>query len=70
LVCGALLMISPAVFWWSLPLTAGFVLAVPFGVATADPAVGRAFVRAGLCGIPEDFEPPAEVRAVREHDGA
>ena len=70
MVCGALLLISPAVFWWSLPLTAGFVLAVPFGVATADPAVGRAFVRAGLCGIPEDFEPPAEVRVVREHDGA
>jgi membrane glycosyltransferase len=69
-VCGALLMISPAVFWWTLPLTAGYVLAVPFGVATADPAVGRALVRAGLCSIPEDFEPPAEVRAVREHGGA
>jgi membrane glycosyltransferase len=69
MVCGALLLISPAVFWWSLPLTAGYVLAVPFVVVTANPVVGRAFERSGLCGIPEDFTPPAEVLAVRGHSG-
>ena len=64
LVCGALIAIAPAVFWWSLPLTAGYLLAIPFAVVTADPGVGRALQRLGLCGIPEDFAPPAEVVAV------
>jgi len=64
IVCGALLMIAPAVFWWSLPLTAGYLLAMPFAVLTADPRLGRALQRLGLCGIPEDFDPPAEVSEV------
>jgi membrane glycosyltransferase len=64
-VCGALAVISPTVLLWSLPLTAGYLLAVPFGVITANPAVGRALQKTGLCGIPEDFDPPAEIRAVQ-----
>jgi membrane glycosyltransferase len=63
-VCGALLMVAPAVFWWSLPLTAGYLLAVPFAVLTADPAFGRFLQWTGICGIPEDFDTPAEVSAV------
>jgi len=69
IVCGALLMIAPAVFWWSLPLTAGYLLAVPFAVLTADPALGRLLQRLGLCGIPEDFEAPAEIKAVTSNSG-
>jgi membrane glycosyltransferase len=65
LVCGALLLIAPAVFWWSLPLTAGYLLAIPFAVLTAHPAFGRALQRLGLCGIPEDFDTPGEVSAVQ-----
>ena len=64
LVCGALLLIAPAVFWWSLPLTAGYLAAIPFAVLTAHPAFGKALQRLGLCGIPEDFETPGEVSAV------
>jgi membrane glycosyltransferase len=64
LVCGALLLIAPAVLWWSLPLTAGYVLAVPFAVLTAHPPFGRALQRLGLCGVPEDFATPGEVNAV------
>lgn len=64
LVCGALLLIEPAVFWWSLPLTAGYLLAVPFAVLTADPRFGRFLQWLGICGIPEDFNTPAEVSAV------
>jgi membrane glycosyltransferase len=64
IVCGALLAIEPAVLWWSLPLTAGYLLAVPFAVLTADPRIGRALQRLGVCGIPEDFNAPAEVSAV------
>jgi membrane glycosyltransferase len=63
IVCGALALIAPAVLWWSLPLTAGYLLAIPFAVVTADPAFGRALQRLGLCGIPEDFTPPPEIVA-------
>jgi membrane glycosyltransferase len=69
LVCGALIAVAPAVFWWSLPLTAGYLLAIPFAVVTADPSVGRVLQRLGLCGIPEDFSPPAEVKAVMGNAG-
>jgi membrane glycosyltransferase len=58
------LAIVPAVFWWSLPLTAGYLLAVPFAVLTAHPDFGRALQRLGLCGIPEDFATPGEVNTV------
>ena len=51
-------------FWWSLPLTAGYLLAVPFAVVTAEPHLGRLLQKLGICGIPEDFAPPAEVTAV------
>ena len=63
-VCGLLVLVEPAVFWWSLPLTAGYLLAIPFAVTTASPALGRWFQRWGFAGIPEDFDTPAEVRAV------
>ncbi len=64
LVCGGLYAVSPTAFWWSLPLTAGYIVAVPFAVITAMPAMGRLFQRLGLNGIPEDFDTPAEVKAV------
>ena len=63
-LCAALFAISPVALLWSLPLTAGYVLAVPFAVVTASPAVGRFLRRRGICGIPEDFAPPPEVRAI------
>ncbi|MGE0747430.1 MAG: glucans biosynthesis glucosyltransferase MdoH [Rhodospirillales bacterium] len=60
-VVGTLAVVRPAVLPWSLPLQAGFLLAIPFAVATAAPALGRFFVRSGLNGVPEDFDPPPEV---------
>jgi membrane glycosyltransferase len=63
-VCGLTYLVEPTVFWWSLPLTAGYLLAIPFAVITASPTLGRWFQKIGLCGIPEDFNPPKEVTAV------
>ena len=59
---------SPAVLVWSLPLTAGYLLAVPFAVVTADPELGAFFQRWGIAGIPEDFHAPPEVIAVLSSD--
>ena len=69
-VCGLLWLIAPAVFWWSLPLTLGYLVAIPFAVVTASPALGRFFQRLGLAGIPEDFKAPAEITAVTEKEKA
>jgi membrane glycosyltransferase len=64
-IVGTLAVLSPTVLIWSLPLTAGYLLAIPFAMLTAAPALGDLFVRTGLCGIPEDFDPPAEIVAIQ-----
>ena len=56
--------ISPALALWSLPLTAGFVLAVPFAVLTSSPRLGGWLERLRLCGMPEEFSTPPEIRAI------
>ncbi len=63
-VCGALLSVSPTVLLWSLPLTAGYLLAIPFTVVTANPALGRIMRAHGISAVPEDFAPPAEIVAI------
>jgi membrane glycosyltransferase len=65
-VFALLWLASPAAAYWSLPLTFGFLIAVPFAVITASPILGRLFVRARLCGIPEEFDIPAEIAAARQ----
>lgn len=63
-VCGALAWISPAALLWSLPLTAGYLLAIPFAVVTARPAFGAFLARHRLCAVPEEFDEPAEIAAL------
>lgn len=63
-VCGALASASPAALLWSLPLTAGYLLAIPFAVVTARPAFGAFLTRHRLCAIPEEFDEPAEIAAL------
>jgi membrane glycosyltransferase len=65
-ICGALAIFAPGALLWSLPLTLGYLVAVPFAVASASPAFGRRLTAWGLCAIPEEREMPAEIRAVRE----
>ena len=64
-VCGALAWLAPTVLLWSLPLTLGYLTAIPFAVITASPALGAFLVRHRLCAIPEEFAPPAELLALR-----
>jgi membrane glycosyltransferase len=66
ILCGALALLSPAVLLWSLPLTLGYLLAIPFAVATASQELAELLKRHALCGIPEEFDKPAEIRAVEE----
>lgn len=65
LVVGLLWLGSPRAAWWSLPLTLGFLVAIPFAVLTASPLLGRVFVALRLCGVPEEFNPPHEIVSAR-----
>ena len=58
------LALAPGVILWSLPLTAGYFLAIPFAVATADPRLGVLMERMGLCAIPEEFDTPPIIAAL------
>ncbi|WP_296579463.1 glucans biosynthesis glucosyltransferase MdoH [Phreatobacter sp.] len=64
-IFGLLWAASPAAALWSLPLTAGFLIAVPFAVFTASPRLGRLFVATRFCGIPEEFAMPDEIARAR-----
>ncbi|KAA2242377.1 glucans biosynthesis glucosyltransferase MdoH [Salinarimonas soli] len=60
-----LAVLSPAALLWSLPLTLGYLVAIPFTVLTASPAMGERLTRWGLCAVPEEIDMPPELAAVR-----
>jgi membrane glycosyltransferase len=65
-----LAVMSPTVLAWSLPLTLGYLTAIPFAVLLSDERIGMRSVRAGLAAIPEDFDPPAELRRMQDATAA
>lgn len=44
---------------WAAPLAGGLLLAIPFCVFTAHPAVGRLLARHGIAAMPEEVSPAA-----------
>ncbi|MDQ8002269.1 MAG: glucans biosynthesis glucosyltransferase MdoH [Pseudomonadota bacterium] len=58
LLAGTVWWRMPGAFWFWSPVLAGLVGSIPFAWLSAHPAVGRWFVRRGLCRIPE--EAPAQ----------
>lgn len=65
LACGLCLALSPALLPWILPLVAGCLLAIPFAVITASPALGEALARLRLCALPEERDVPSVLAAVK-----
>ncbi|MCB1484428.1 MAG: glucans biosynthesis glucosyltransferase MdoH [Hyphomicrobiaceae bacterium] len=65
LVMSALYAVSPPTLLWSLPLTAGYILAIPFAVITANPKLGRFMQRHRIAAIPEEIAPVPEIVAVQ-----
>ena len=57
--------VAPSLALWSTPLTLGFVVAIPFALATAAPVVGAVFRRGGLCATPEELSEPEIFRRLR-----
>lgn len=64
LVLGVMAATSLEFAAWSLPLTIGFVLAIPFAVYSAEPAFGAWLAKRGLYAIPEEIENPAIITKV------
>jgi membrane glycosyltransferase len=63
-ICGLLAALAPEALLWSLPLTLGYLVAIPFAVLSASPLFGRWLERQGLCAIPEESEVPTEIAAL------
>jgi membrane glycosyltransferase len=65
LLCVAVLALTvPAALPAALLLAGGPLIAITFAVITASPAVGRALLRLGVGRLPEELDPPPEMRAL------
>ncbi|WP_108658356.1 glucans biosynthesis glucosyltransferase MdoH [Acuticoccus kandeliae] len=62
---GVFALSAPQVLPWAAPVILGFVLSIPFAVASASPALGRWSRARGLCAIPEDLAPPAPLATLQ-----
>jgi membrane glycosyltransferase len=58
-VLGVVATKAPNDIGFALLGTTGFILSIPFAVATASPLIGELFARIGICRIPEEIEPPS-----------
>lgn len=70
LVWGAgIYWIDPPYTWWMLPVVGALALSMPISVYSSRVSLGRAMRRARLFLIPEEVDPPRELRIVRAHAG-
>jgi membrane glycosyltransferase len=58
---GALGAISPTTLLFSLPLTIGYAIAIPFAVWTSQPALAEWMSKKGICALPEEHETIEEI---------
>jgi membrane glycosyltransferase len=55
--------LDPSFLWWLLPVVGALLLSIPVSVYTSRVSLGKAARRAGLFVIPEELDPPEELRA-------
>jgi membrane glycosyltransferase len=70
IVLGLAATFAPRLALWSLPLTLGYMVAIPFALASASPRLGAWLARAGLCATPEEFIEPAILGDLRHVQSA
>lgn len=61
---GTAALLAPGLIVWSLPMTLGYLVAIPFAMLTASPRLGAWLQRTGLCALPEDLAPPPILQAL------
>jgi membrane glycosyltransferase len=60
-----LALTAPSAIPYALLIAGGPLLAVPLAVVTASPVFGRALIAVGLSRLPEETDPPPELRALK-----
>jgi membrane glycosyltransferase len=60
---GGVYWLNPSFLWWLLPVAGALIVSIPVSVYTSRVSLGRQLRRAGLFVIPEELDPPAEIRA-------
>jgi membrane glycosyltransferase len=64
---GALLYwLNPSYFWWVTPIVGALILSVPVSVLLSRVTLGDLTRRLGLFRIPEEVDPPQELRDLHE----
>jgi membrane glycosyltransferase len=58
--------LTPGYFLWLLPIVLGWLLAIPLTALLGDQHVGAFARRAGLCLVPNELHPSAEVSALAQ----
>jgi membrane glycosyltransferase len=59
--------LNPSFLIWLLPVVGALMLSIPMSVYSSRVSIGRALRRAGFFVIPEEADPPIELRAMNEH---
>jgi membrane glycosyltransferase len=58
--------LNPQFFWWLIPIVSALILSVPLSVLTSRTTLGDKARRFGLFLIPEESNPPIELRELAE----
>ncbi|GBG12511.1 membrane glycosyltransferase [Novimethylophilus kurashikiensis] len=59
---GVVYWLNPSYLWWLMPIIGAFILSVPISVLSSRADIGRVIQRLGFFMIPEESEPPVELR--------
>lgn len=59
---GTLYWLNPDYFWWVTPIIGALILSIPTSVLASRVSLGNAARRLGLFVIPEETDPPQELR--------
>ena len=60
-------IVSPAFFWWLLPVVGPLVLAIPISILLSKTSIGQWTRRAGLFLTPEETQPPYELKRLAQN---
>ena len=61
------LILFPVFFWWLSPVLAGLVFSIPISILLSKAGIGRRARELGLFLIPEESQPPYELRRLRQN---
>ena len=64
---GIVYWLNPSFIWWLLPIAGSLAISVPVSVLSSRVSFGRGFRHLGLFKIPEETDPPFELRETIRH---